>query len=75
MTRILEFSAQLAQGDFKLDVSFKTKARVLGVFGPSGHGKTTILKVLAGLTNPDQGFVKPARTFWIGGCRQDSRGE
>ncbi|MFW6141102.1 MAG: metal ABC transporter ATP-binding protein [Candidatus Saliniplasma sp.] len=41
------------------DVSFELeKGEFLGVIGPNGGGKTTLLKVLLGLIKPDQGEVK-----------------
>lgn len=41
------------------DVSFSIKkGEYLGVIGPNGGGKTTLLKVILGLLNPDAGTVK-----------------
>jgi sulfate transport system ATP-binding protein len=40
------------------DVSFEIeKGRLIGLLGPSGGGKTTILRMLAGLEEPDSGEI------------------
>ncbi|OWR28178.1 molybdenum ABC transporter ATP-binding protein [Saccharibacillus sp. O23] len=40
------------------DVSFEIrKGHLIGLLGPSGGGKTSILRMLAGLENPDQGEI------------------
>ncbi|MBJ6361450.1 sulfate/molybdate ABC transporter ATP-binding protein [Paenibacillus sp. GCM10012307] len=47
-------------GDFHAvhDVSFKIeKGRLIGLLGPSGGGKTSILRMLAGLETPDAGDI------------------
>lgn len=43
--------------DFTLDVNFKLGAEILVLFGASGCGKTTILRSIAGLTEPDEGTI------------------
>ena len=66
-------------GGFHLDVSMKVKAgEILVLFGPSGAGKTTALRAMAGLVQPDTGFITidgkvvfsdgigiPGRAVWV----------
>ncbi len=35
------------------------------LFGPSGAGKTTVLRCLAGLDRPDQGYIRCGETTWF----------
>ena len=35
------------------------------MFGPSGAGKTTVLRCLAGLDRPDQGFIRYGDATWF----------
>ena len=42
---------------FKLNASFSANAGVTALFGPSGSGKTTLLNCLAGLEQPDKGYM------------------
>lgn len=47
-------------GDFRAsnDVSFEIeKGKLIGLLGSSGSGKTTILRMIAGLENPDSGEI------------------
>lgn len=43
--------------DFTLQVQFKVEKNILVLFGPSGAGKTTILRCIAGLAKPDEGSI------------------
>ena len=66
-------------GGFHLDVSMKVKAgEILVLFGPSGAGKTTALRAMAGLVQPDTGSITidgkvvfsdgigiPGRAVWV----------
>jgi putative ABC transport system ATP-binding protein len=45
---------QVALNEVSLEVA---RGEMVGVFGPSGVGKTTLLRVAAGLTRPDSGSV------------------
>ncbi len=38
------------------------KGERISIFGPTGIGKTTILKMIAGILKPDKGFVEVKRT-------------
>lgn len=51
--------ARYRVGDFSLDVGWEAAAgEVLTLFGPSGAGKTTILRAIAGLVKPQEGQVE-----------------
>ena len=44
--------------DFSIDVAFDCPAgKTLALIGPSGAGKTTIIRMLAGLEKPDEGKI------------------
>ena len=48
-----------------LNVSFRCKAgEVLAVVGPSGGGKTTLLRMIAGLSQPEQGNIQCGQQVW-----------
>ena len=50
---------QVQLGDFRLDLSVGAPAgEVLTLFGPSGAGKTTALRAMAGLVRPDWGYIR-----------------
>ncbi|MBQ9060499.1 MAG: ATP-binding cassette domain-containing protein [Firmicutes bacterium] len=44
-------------GDFRLDISFESDARRIGILGPSGCGKSMTLKSIAGIERPDSGRI------------------
>lgn len=44
-------------GDFQLDVDFLGGAGITALFGPSGSGKSSVIKVIAGLTRLEAGRV------------------
>lgn len=44
-------------GDFELAVAFKAEARVVGLFGRSGSGKTSVVNALAGIARPQHGHI------------------
>lgn len=45
-------------GRFALDVKFESKGPVLGIFGPSGSGKSSILNAVAGLITPTEADIR-----------------
>jgi molybdate transport system ATP-binding protein len=54
---MIEVALRHAFGDFEGDVSLRSDARVLALFGHSGAGKTSVLDAIAGLLAPREGRV------------------
>ena len=44
-------------GEFTLAASFTSEGRVIGLFGASGSGKTSLINTIAGLLRPDRGTI------------------
>jgi molybdate transport system ATP-binding protein len=44
-------------GEFSLSASFASEGRVIGLFGASGAGKTSLVNMIAGLLQPDRGTI------------------
>src|ERR1039457_6147825 len=54
------------EGKIKLDVSLKIPEHgFVTLFGKSGVGKTTILRMISGLTKPDSGYIKVGNENWF----------
>ncbi|AOF89887.1 molybdenum ABC transporter ATP-binding protein [Sinorhizobium sp. RAC02] len=45
-------------GDFSLDAAFTSDGGVTALFGRSGSGKTSLVRIIAGLTRPKEGRVQ-----------------
>src|SRR5262245_12884880 len=55
-----------AQGKMTLDVELNIKpGELVTLYGASGAGKTTILRMLCGLTTPDNGFISVQNEIWF----------
>jgi molybdate transport system ATP-binding protein len=54
---MLEVAIRRGAGDFVLDVTLEAVSGVTAVFGPSGAGKTTLARCVAGLARPDAGRI------------------
>jgi len=52
-----DLAFSIRQGDFSLDMSVETEARVMALLGPSGSGKTTIIEAIAGLRRIARGRI------------------
>lgn len=54
----LLFKARKKMGDFEFESNFETSARVTGILGASGAGKSLTLKMISGLLQPDAGEIE-----------------
>lgn len=55
-----------AEGLIDLNVNFEVnQSEWVTLFGKSGTGKTTVLRMIAGLTDPDEGYVEVNREVWF----------
>ena len=62
-------------GGFRLELSFAAPAgSILVLFGPSGAGKTTALRTIAGLARPESGRIDIAGRTVFAGDDQDNGG-
>jgi molybdate transport system ATP-binding protein len=58
MSKVLKFDIQLQRNDFLLNVKAEIESGITGIYGPSGHGKTSLLNAVAGLIKPDSGYIE-----------------
>jgi len=62
----LDVYLKKTRSDFKLEIAFTVRAGALKVItGPSGAGKTTIVRLLAGLEKPDEGHIRFNGETWV----------
>ena len=62
---MLNCHIQLQLGKFSLDQTFQSDQRVIGLFGASGSGKTSILHAIAGLHTPKAGWIRVQEHTWF----------
>ena len=65
MAKLLKVNIQKELKEFDLDVDFELKKGCLGILGPSGCGKSMTLKSIAGIVNPDNGFISLNDTVYF----------
>ncbi len=57
MKKVLEFNIHKQLGDFHLNAVAAIGDGITGIYGPSGHGKTSMLNAIAGLVVPETGHI------------------
>ena len=71
---MLRVEARHRLRDLTVDVALTVPADgVLALTGPSGAGKTTVLRIVAGLLRPDAGLVSLADDVWLDTARGVNR--
>jgi molybdate transport system ATP-binding protein len=69
----LELDIACRLRSYELDVSLSVGAETVALVGPSGAGKTTILRAVAGLRAPDRGRIALGRDVWFDGAARVNR--
>ncbi len=60
---------RLSQFDLSLDIVCPGQ-RMTVVIGPSGAGKTTLMRIIAGLERPEEGFIRFGNEVWLDTARR-----
>lgn len=68
----LQFEREPLDGLFAITADVATAERIVALSGPSGAGKTTILKIIAGLLKPDRGRIAVGETILFDSARNIS---
>src|SRR5262249_36108538 len=63
---VLRANATTGLGAFTLDIALEVQdATCLALAGPSGAGKTTVLRIIAGLRRPERGRIACGERTWL----------
>jgi molybdate transport system ATP-binding protein len=54
---VIDIDMALRRGGFRLDAAFRSDARLTGLFGRSGAGKSSLIAAVAGLIRPHRGHI------------------
>ena len=61
----LELDIAIALRSFELGLGLSVGAETVALVGPSGAGKTTVLRAIAGLRRPDRGRIALGERVWF----------
>lgn len=62
---VLDLHFRLALERFSLEVELRAGPELVVIFGPSGAGKSLTLRALAGLAQPDAGYITVGGRTWF----------
>ena len=62
---VLDLDFQVRLGAREMEVRLETESLAVAVFGPSGGGKSTLLRILAGVERRAQGIVRVRGQMWM----------
>ncbi len=65
----LRVDISLPLRSFTLDVALEVGKETVALVGPSGAGKTTVLRAIAGLARPERGRISCGEQTWFDGDR------
>ena len=64
---MLNICIQKTWKEFRLDVAFEIpRGKVTALFGHSGAGKSSILRIISGLETADGGMISYGKEVWFG---------
>ncbi len=66
----LRLDVSAALRSFRLELELEVGRETVALVGPSGTGKTTVLRAVAGLVRPDGGRIALSRETWFDAARQ-----
>ena len=70
----LQKTLQAATGTILLDLNLNIeKGQFISLYGPSGAGKTSTLRLIAGLLNPDSGRLEVDESVWFDASLKKNR--
>ena len=69
----LRLDLSLPLRDFDLELALDVEAETLALVGPSGAGKTSVLRAVAGLVRPRAGTIACGEDVWYDGARRINR--
>jgi molybdate transport system ATP-binding protein len=62
----LEKTLKAGENGLKIDVEFTIQQGMFAcLYGPSGAGKTSTLRMISGLLQPDRGFINTPKNLWL----------
>lgn len=61
---MIDLDIKKSLNNFDLDIRLNIKSKTLGILGHSGSGKTMLLNSIAGLIDPDEGYIRGVREYY-----------